>query len=63
MDILVKNQWVHGDQGKTYAITSQGLCRLRSSVREAKEKHLNVAAYGTVSKSALLAMFSSLSIS
>jgi hypothetical protein len=61
IDILVRNKWVEGRPDKKCAITPEGLDRLGLLVKEAKEKHLNIAAYGKVNKPNLLTMFSSLS--
>jgi hypothetical protein len=58
MDILLKNKWVQGLPDKKHVITSEGSKKLKSLVKEADEKHLNIAAYGKVNKSDLLTLLS-----
>jgi hypothetical protein len=58
MDILLKNKWVQSLPDKKHVITSEGFEKLRSLVKEADEKHLNIAAYGKVNRSAVLSLLS-----
>ena len=58
IDILVKNKWVQRFPDKKHVTTSEGSKKLRSLVKEADEKHLNIAAYGKVNKSDLLSLLS-----
>ena len=54
MDILIKNGWVKKNKKKNYRLTSEGLMKLRSVVKEADKKHFDIAAFGKVSKTELL---------
>ena len=59
MDILIKNRWVEKMDPEKYRLTSEGLRKLKSMVKEAEGNHLRIAAYGEVTKTKLLEMLDS----
>jgi hypothetical protein len=54
IDILIKNRWVKKSNKSNFRLTSEGLIKLKSIVKEADSRHFNIAAYGKVSNTELL---------
>ena len=54
IDILIKNNWIQKDRHKKYSLLPAGLEILKSMVDEGEQDHLNIAAYGKMSRFELL---------
>ena len=58
-EILVKNRWIQKSKKKRYRLTSEGLRRLRSMIKKAEERYINIASYGQMDKIELLRLLES----
>ena len=59
IDILIKNKWIQKDRNKKYRLLPEGIEILKTMVDEGEKDHLNIAAYGKMSRFELLETLSS----
>ncbi|UCF84743.1 MAG: hypothetical protein JSV50_03690 [Desulfobacteraceae bacterium] len=58
-EILVKNRWIQKSKKKRYRLTPEGLKRLKSVIKKAEKRYIDIASYGQMDKFELLRLLES----